>query len=88
MVVDGYVYFHVLPPVFDELMESCSSIQLAPSDSREPLYWPRQRLALYLPMINVVKNIALHALSMRANAADGEKGEESRRLYRSARHRQ
>lgn len=69
MVVDGHVHFHVLPPVFDELMELCSEYPIGTVRlPREPLYWPRQRLAPRPPMINVVKNIALHALSMRANA--------------------
>lgn len=69
MVVDGHVHYHVLPPVFDELMELCAEYPIGtvrlPS---EPLYWPRQRTAPRPPMINVAKNIVLHALSVRARS--------------------
>ena len=66
IAVDGHVHYHVIPVVFDVLMELCAqypirSVRLP----REPLYWPRRR-APRPPFVNVAKNIVLSALSGRA----------------------
>jgi chitin disaccharide deacetylase len=68
--VDGHVHYHVLPPVFQELLALCDeypigSIRLP----REPLYWPLTRGAPRPAMVNVVKNVVLRALSRRAEPA-------------------
>jgi predicted glycoside hydrolase/deacetylase ChbG (UPF0249 family) len=67
LVVDSHVHYHLLPPVFDELLALCrdypiSTIRL-PS---EPLYWPLTTGAPQPPAVNVVKNVLLRALSLRA----------------------
>jgi predicted glycoside hydrolase/deacetylase ChbG (UPF0249 family) len=65
--VDGHVHYHVLPPVFDELLALCAEYPIrAIRLPREPLYWPLTRGAPRPPLVNVVKNVVLRALCRRA----------------------
>lgn len=67
LVVDSHVHYHLLPPVFDELLMLCAEYPIGtirlPS---EPLYWPLTPGAPQPPLVNVVKNLLLRALSGRA----------------------
>ncbi len=68
--VDGHVHYHVLPPVFDELLGLCAEYPLhAIRLPREPLYWPLTRGAPRPPLVNVAKNLVLRALCRRAGPA-------------------
>jgi predicted glycoside hydrolase/deacetylase ChbG (UPF0249 family) len=68
--VDGHVHYHLLPPVFGELLSLCSEY---PIDTvrlpREPLYWPLVAGAPRPAMVNVAKNVVLRILSHRATPA-------------------
>ena len=69
LAVDGHVHYHLLPPVFDQLMDLCaehpvSAIRLP----REPLYWPLTPGAPRPPFVNVGKNLVLRVLSGRARS--------------------
>ena len=68
--VDGHVHYHLLPPVFDELLSLCAEY---PIDTirlpREPLYWPLGAGAPRPAMVNVAKNVVLRILSHRATPA-------------------
>jgi chitin disaccharide deacetylase len=68
--VDGHVHYHVLPPVFDELIGLSADYPLAAIRlPREPLYWPLSRGAPRPPVLNVAKNLVLRALCHRARPA-------------------
>ncbi len=68
--VDGHVHYHLLPPVFGELLSLCDAY---PIDTirlpREPLYWPLVAGAPRPAMANVAKNVVLRLLSHRATPA-------------------
>jgi predicted glycoside hydrolase/deacetylase ChbG (UPF0249 family) len=68
--LDGHVHYHLLPPVFGELLSLC---QEYPIDTirlpREPLYWPLAAGAPRPAMVNVAKNVVLRLLSHRATPA-------------------
>ena len=68
--VDGHIHYHLLPPVFSELLSLCSEY---PIDTirlpREPLYWPLMAGAPRPAMVNVAKNVVLRMLSRRATPA-------------------
>jgi chitin disaccharide deacetylase len=68
--VDGHVHYHLLPPVFGELLSLCTEY---PIDTirlpREPLYWPLLAGAPRPAMVNVAKNVVLRMLSHRATPA-------------------
>jgi chitin disaccharide deacetylase len=69
MIVDGHVHYHVVPAVFNELMELCAEYPIGTVRlPREPLYWPG-RGPSRPPLVNVAKNIVLQALSVRARPA-------------------
>ena len=68
--VDGHVHYHVLPPVFEELLELSDEYRIAAIRlPDEPLYWPRTLRAPSPPPGNVAKNIVLKALCRRARPA-------------------
>jgi predicted glycoside hydrolase/deacetylase ChbG (UPF0249 family) len=68
--VDGHVHYHLLPPVFDELMALCTEYPIETIRlPREPLYWPLVRGAPRPAMVNVAKNVVLRALCYRARSA-------------------
>lgn len=70
LAVDGHVHYHVLPPVFDELLALCAEYPLgAIRLPREPLYWPLTWGAPRPPMVNVAKSLVLRALCRRAGPA-------------------
>ena len=68
--LDGHVHYHLLPPVFGELLSLCDEY---PIDTirlpREPLYWPLVAGAPRPAMVNVAKNVVLRLLSHRAAPA-------------------
>jgi len=68
--VDGHVHYHLLPPVFSELLSLCD---VYPIDTirlpREPLYWPLVAGAPRPAMVNVAKNVVLRLLSYQATRA-------------------
>ena len=68
--VDGHVHYHLLPPVFGELLSLCD---VYPIDTirlpREPLYWPLVAGAPRPAMVNVAKNVVLRLLSYQATRA-------------------
>jgi chitin disaccharide deacetylase len=68
--LDGHVHYHLLPPVFGELLSLCDEY---PIDTirlpREPLYWPLVAGAPRPAMVNVAKNVVLRLLSHRATPA-------------------
>ena len=66
LAVDGHVHYHVVPAVFDALMDLCAQYPIGSVRlPREPMYWLR-RSAPRPPLVNVAKNIVLRALSGRA----------------------
>jgi predicted glycoside hydrolase/deacetylase ChbG (UPF0249 family) len=68
--VDGHVHYHVLPVVFDELLELCCEYPIgAIRVPRERLYWPFAPGAPRPAMVNVVKNIVLRACCHRVGRA-------------------
>jgi predicted glycoside hydrolase/deacetylase ChbG (UPF0249 family) len=68
--VDGHVHYHMLPLVFDELMDLSSEYAVdAIRLPREPFYWPLTRGAPRPPLVNVAKNVTLRLLSRRAAPA-------------------
>jgi predicted glycoside hydrolase/deacetylase ChbG (UPF0249 family) len=68
--VDGHAHYHVLPPVFNELLALCAEYPIgAIRLPREPLYWPVMRGAPRPAMVNVAKNVVLRALCRRAGPA-------------------
>jgi predicted glycoside hydrolase/deacetylase ChbG (UPF0249 family) len=65
--IDGHVHYHLLPPVFGELLSLCTEYPIETIRlPREPLYWPLVAGAPRPPMVNVVKNVVLRLLSHRA----------------------
>ena len=68
--LDGHVHYHLLPPVFSELLSLCDEY---PIDTirlpRESLYWPLLAGAPRPAMVNVAKNVVLRLLSDRATPA-------------------
>ena len=68
--LDGHVHYHLLPPVFGELLSLCDEY---PIDTirlpREPLYWPLVAGAPRPALVNVAKNVVLRLLSHRATPA-------------------
>jgi predicted glycoside hydrolase/deacetylase ChbG (UPF0249 family) len=70
LLVDGHVHYHVVPPVFDELLGLCAEYPIgAVRLPREPLYWPLTSGAPRPAMVNVVKNVVLRTLCRRAEPA-------------------
>ena len=70
LAIDGHVHYHVLPVVFQALMELRGEFPIAAVRlPREPLYWPRIRGAPRPAMANLVKNVVLRALCNRAEGA-------------------
>jgi predicted glycoside hydrolase/deacetylase ChbG (UPF0249 family) len=68
--INGHVHYHVLPPVFDQLMDLCAEHPLkAMRLPCEPLYWPFTKGAPRPPLVNVAKNLVLRTLSRRAKPA-------------------
>jgi hypothetical protein len=68
--IDGHVHYHVLPSVFDQLMDLCAEHPLkAMRLPCEPLYWPFTKGAPRPPVVNLAKNLVLRALSRRAKPA-------------------
>lgn len=68
--VDGHVHYHVLPVVFDELLELCSEYPIeAIRVPRERLYWPLAPGAPRPAVVNVVKNVVLRAFCYRVGRA-------------------
>jgi chitin disaccharide deacetylase len=64
--IDGHVHYHVLPPVFRELLALSAEYPIgAIRLPREPLYWPLTRGAPRPPMVNVLKNVVLRMLCRR-----------------------
>lgn len=67
LTVDSHVHYHLLPPVFDELIALCAEYPIGTIRlPREPLYWPLTKGAPQPPLVNVAKNLVLHALCARA----------------------
>ena len=67
LTVDGHVHYHVIPPVFDCLLELCAEYPIAAVRlPREPLYWPPMLAGGRPRLANVAKNLVLRALSHRA----------------------
>lgn len=68
--IDGHVHYHLLPPVFGELLALSAEY---PIDTirlpREPLYWPLVAGAPRPAMVNVAKNVVLRVLSHWATPA-------------------
>jgi predicted glycoside hydrolase/deacetylase ChbG (UPF0249 family) len=65
--VDSHVHYHLIPPVFDELLALCAEYPIgAIRLPREPLYWPLTRGAPQPPLVNVAKNLLLQILCGRA----------------------
>lgn len=70
LLVDGHVHYHVLPPVFRELMDLCAEYPIAAIRlPREPLYWPFTPGAPRPAMVSVAKNVVLRLLCHRAGPA-------------------
>ena len=70
VAVDGHLHYHVVPPVFDELLALCAEYPIgAIRLPREQLYWPLTRGAPRPATVNVAKNIVLRALCRRAGPA-------------------
>lgn len=68
--VDGHVHYHLLPPVFGELLSLCTEYPIETVRlPREPLYWPLVAGAPRPAMVNVAKNVVLRILSHRAAPA-------------------
>jgi predicted glycoside hydrolase/deacetylase ChbG (UPF0249 family) len=73
--VDSHVHYHVLPPVFDELLRLSAEYPIgAIRLPREPLYWPLTRVAPRPPLVNVAKNILLKTLCRRVRSALQSRG--------------
>ena len=67
LTVDSHVHYHLLPPVFDELIALCAEYPIGTIRlPREPLYWPLTKGAPQPPLVNVAKNLVLRALCARA----------------------
>jgi hypothetical protein len=67
LTVDSHVHYHLLPPVFDELIALCAEYPIRTIRlPREPLYWPLTKGAPQPPLVNVAKNLVLRALCARA----------------------
>ena len=70
LLVDGHVHYHILPPVFRELMDFCTEYPIAAIRlPREPLYWPFTAGAPRPAMVSVVKNVVLRVLCRGAGPA-------------------
>jgi predicted glycoside hydrolase/deacetylase ChbG (UPF0249 family) len=67
LTVDSHVHYHLLPPVFDELIALCAEYPIRTIRlPREPMYWPLTKGAPKPPLVNVAKNLVLRALCARA----------------------
>jgi len=63
LIVDGHLHWHVMPPVFHEVMTLCAEYPVAGFRlPREPFYWPRTAGAPRPPAMNIVKNVVLRVL--------------------------
>jgi len=68
--IDGHVHFHLLPPVFGELLSLCAEYPIGTIRlPREPFYWPLVAGAPRPAMVNVAKSVILRLLSHRAAPA-------------------
>ena len=66
LAVDGHVHYHMIPPVFSELLDLCAEYPIRMIRlPRELLYWPLTRTP-HPPAVNLVKNVLLRALCRRA----------------------